>query len=111
MANVLIAEARRMAPSLSKGVAVAYFLRLKSGALYSGYSTDIEQRLDDHWHGQACRTTQLDHPTSLLRVESCATFSEARKREAQFKRWSRAKEQALVRGDGPGLRSLSRSRD
>ena len=109
--NVLIAEARRMAPSLSKGVAVAYFLRLKSGALYIGYSTDIEQRLDDHWHGQACRTTQLDQPASLLRVEACATLSEAVAREAQLKRWSRAKKQARLHGDVAGLKSLSRSRD
>ena len=37
-----------MAPSLSRGVPVVYFLRLRSGMLYVGASVDLEQRLDDH---------------------------------------------------------------
>jgi putative endonuclease len=83
----------------SKGTCVVYFLRLRSGALYIGASEDLEQRLDDHTSGQACRTTQLDPPTSFLRSEIFLTFSEARHREAQLKRWSRAKKEALLAGD------------
>ncbi len=95
----------------SKGTHVVYFLRLRSGALYIGASEDLEQRMDDHASGQACRTTQLDPPAAFLRVEVFSTFSEARTREAQLKRWSRAKKEALVRGDAERLRMLSRSRD
>jgi putative endonuclease len=109
--NMLIAEARRMAPSLSRGTCVVYFLRLRSGILYVGASVDLEQRLDDHVSGQACRTTALDPPSALLRVEVCPTFSEARRREAQLKRWSRPKKEALIRGDFDRLRKLSQSHD
>ena len=109
--NVLIAEARRMAPSLSRGMAVVYFLRLKSGIIYVGASIDLEQRLDDHASGQACRTTALDPPSALLRVEVCPTFADARQREPQLKRWSRQKKEALIRGDVDRLRKLSQSRD
>jgi predicted GIY-YIG superfamily endonuclease len=114
--NVLIAEARRMALSkgqrpASKGTAVVYFLRLDSGALYIGASEDLEQRLTDHRSGRACRTTTLDPRIALLRTETLSTFSDARRREVQLKRWSRAKKEALIAGDTSSLRALSRSRE
>jgi putative endonuclease len=114
--NALIAEARLMAlskgqRSASKGTCVVYFLRLRSGALYIGASKDLGQRLDDHASGQACRTTQLDPPVSFLGFETFATVSEARMREAQLKRWSRGKKEALVESDFKTLRALSKSRE
>jgi putative endonuclease len=90
---------------------VVYFLRLRSGQLYIGSSTNLHQRLRDHANGKACRTTRLDSPAALLRVESVASFTDARRREAQLKSWSRAKKEALVRGDSPALRRLSQSRE
>jgi len=90
---------------------VVYFLRLRSGTPYIGASVDLKQRLDDHVAGQACRTTQLDPPLTVLRVEVYPTFREARQREAQLKRWSRSKKEALIRGDLESLRTLSRSRN
>lgn len=69
----LISTARGMVPDLSKAMPVVYFLRLRSGMLYVGASVDLKQRLDDHVSGQACRTTQLDPPFALLRVEVCST--------------------------------------
>ena len=63
--------------------------------LYVGTSIDLEQRLDDHVSGQACRTTALDVPLALLRGEIYSTFSETRQREAQLKRWSRPKKKRL----------------
>jgi predicted GIY-YIG superfamily endonuclease len=81
--NALIAEARRMALSkgqrpASKGTCVVYFLRLRSGALYIGASEDLEQQLEAHTAGQACRTTNLDPPAFFVRVEIYSSFSEAR---------------------------------
>lgn len=114
--NVLIAEARRMALSkgrspASKGTCVVYILRLRSGTIYIGASEDLEQRLDDHASGQGCRTTQLDPPITLLLVEEFPTFSGARTREAQLKRWSREKKEALIKGKFERLRAPSQSRE
>jgi putative endonuclease len=109
--NGLLAEARRMVPSLSRGTAVVYFLQLQSGIIYVGASKDLPQRLDDHCSGQACRTTKRDPPVTVLRVEVSTSFVEARSREAQLKRWSRAKKLALIRGALPCLQELSRSHD
>ena len=109
--SALIAEARRMLPNLSRGMSVVYFLRLQSGIIYIGVSTDLAQRLDDHASGQACRTTRWDRPVGVLRIELHATFAEARAREAQLKRWSRAKKEALIHGNLDCLRALSQSRE
>jgi predicted GIY-YIG superfamily endonuclease len=107
----LISAAREIVPHLAKAVPVVYILRLRSGVHYVGASMDLEQRLHDHASGRACRTTQLDPPFALLRVEVCSTFREARRREGQLKGWSRPKKEALIRGDLEMLRALSRSRD
>ena len=86
-----------------------YILRLKSGQLYIGSTTNLDQRYKDHCSGKACRTTQLDPPESLLYSEKLENFSNARKREAQVKRWSRAKKEALVSGNITSLKALAKS--
>jgi putative endonuclease len=88
-----------------------YILRLKSGNLYIGATTDLKQRYQDHQNGKACRTTKLDPPVKVVYSESLPSFSDARKREAQIKRWSRAKKEALVAGDMVKLRNLSKARN
>lgn len=87
-----------------------YILRLRSGGLYIGATTDLNRRYRDHCSGNACRTTTIDPPVKLLYSEEHVTFSHARKREAQIKRWTRAKKEALISGDLKGLRHLSKTR-
>ena len=87
-----------------------YILRLKSGQLYIGSTTELDRRFEEHVTGRACRTTKLDPPVDPLYSEVFETFAEARRREAQVKRWSRAKKESLVSGDMNKLRELSKSR-
>lgn len=87
-----------------------YILRLKSGELYTGSTTDLDRRFEEHVIGRACRTTKLDPPLKLVYSESLPTFSEVCRREAQIKHWSRAKKEALVSGKLGKLRQLSKSR-
>ena len=106
-----------MALSLSKGrrgremAAWFYLLRLRSGVLYAGATPQLANRYDAHCLGRACRTTQLDPPVALVYSEELETLAEARRREAQVKKWTRAKKEALLRGDAEALRRLSVSRD
>lgn len=86
-----------------------YILRLKSGILYPGSTTDLNQRWADHKAGRACRTTRYDPPMTRLYFEEHSTFIEARRREAQVKRWSAKKKEALVAGNKDLLRKLSES--
>jgi putative endonuclease len=85
-----------------------YILRLKSGQLYIGSTTDLDQRYKDHCSGKACRTTQLDPPVGIVYTEKFDTFTEARRREAQIKKWSRSKKEALVSGDLAKLKEFAK---
>ncbi|MCX5866828.1 MAG: GIY-YIG nuclease family protein [Proteobacteria bacterium] len=88
-----------------------YILRLRSGNIYPGSSANLDQRLSDHFTDKACRTTKIDPPTALVYSEELPTFSDARKREAQVKRWSRSKKEALIAGNNKEERKkLSRSK-
>jgi predicted GIY-YIG superfamily endonuclease len=87
-----------------------YILRLKSGNLYIGSTTDLEKRYEDHCSGRACRTTKFDSPAAIVLSEQFKTFSQARLRESQVKRWSRAKKEALISGDFATLENLAKSK-
>ena len=63
-----------------------YILRLQSGSLYPGATTDLKQRYEERCTGRACRTTPLDPPTALVYSEEYETFSQARRGEGQVKR-------------------------
>jgi predicted GIY-YIG superfamily endonuclease len=88
-----------------------YMLRLRSGRLYPGATTNLDRRWAEHLSGTACRTTELDPPVDLVFREEFPTFSDARRREAQIKRWSAKKKETLVSGDAVLLRHLAVSRD
>ena len=87
-----------------------YLLRLKSGKLYPGATTDLSRRWNEHVMGTACRTTKHDPPAAMVYSEECATFAEARRREAQVKHWTRAKKEALVAGNTSLLHDLAKRR-
>ena len=87
-----------------------YMLRLKSGSLYPGATTNLKMRTKDHFSGRACRTTALDPPIAIAHQEGFETFVEARRREAQVKRWTRAKKEALVAEEMGILKKLSKRR-
>ncbi|MGQ0667140.1 MAG: GIY-YIG nuclease family protein [Nitrospiraceae bacterium] len=81
---------------------------LAIGALNaSKWLSDLDARCKEHFSGRACRTTMLDPASALVYSEEFRTFSEARRREAQVKRWSRAKKEALVSGDITMLQALA----
>ena len=86
-----------------------YLLRLRSGRLYLGATTDLHQRYQDHLNGKGGRTTRIDPPFELAYSEVFDSFAEARRREAQLKRWSAKKKEALVAGDTVRLHQLSKS--
>ena len=87
-----------------------YILRLRSGKLYVGTTNSLNRRLKEHERGLAGRTTSLDPPDDLLYSEMYPTLVSARRREAQLKRWSRAKKESLIRVDLQSLKALAKRR-
>ena len=90
---------------------VCVFRRHRSGQIYVGRTIDLEQRVADLSQGVPCYTTKIDLPIELLRLEPCADFSAARRREAQLKGWSGQKKEALVQGNLVLRKEFARSHD
>jgi len=88
-----------------------YILCCKDGSLYTGSTTDILRRLNEHNSGRGGNYTQARHPVRLLYTESLQTRAEAQSREAQIKRWSRDKKLALTSRNESSLKQLAKSRD
>ena len=85
-----------------------YMLRLTSGKLYSGSSRVLPSRIKQHFQGRGGRTTRLDPPKTVAYTEEFGSYREASQREARVKGWSRAKKEALIRGDIQTLKKLAR---
>ncbi len=75
-----------------------YILQCRDGSYYTGITTDIERRLDQHNSGTASKYTRSRLPVTLVYTEEQASEKTARKREYDIKRWPRAKKEELIRG-------------
>ena len=91
-------------------MAAVYILRCADGSLYVGHTSDLETRERTHNEGRGGAFTAKRRPVTLVYSESFPSFDAARAREAQLKRWSAQKKEALARGDLTELRRLSRRR-
>ncbi|MCF7874598.1 MAG: GIY-YIG nuclease family protein [Candidatus Omnitrophica bacterium] len=76
-----------------------YILKCSDGKLYTGSTTDIERRLKEHNRKKGGGFTRGRLPIKLAYKESCQNRSEAQKREAQIKKWTREKKLALINRD------------
>ena len=96
------------------GIVVAmvwvYILRCADSSLYTGSTSDLENRLRTHNRGAGGAYTAARRPVTLEYSETHETSEDALVRERQLKGWSRAKKEALIRGDRETLKRLSTSR-
>jgi len=76
-----------------------YILLCKDNSFYIGSSNNVERRFKDHLNGRGGRYTRSHKAEKLVYKEELANESEALEREAQLKKWSKAKKEALIRGD------------
>lgn len=73
-----------------------YVLRCRNGALYTGVTTDVARRLEAHNAGRGAAYLRLNGPGELVYLEVAAGRSEALKREAAIKRYTRQKKLRLI---------------
>lgn len=73
-----------------------YILRAANDKFYVGYTTDVERRMRQHRTGKGSKFVRGFGFDSLLYREEWATKSKALQREAQIKRWPRAKKEELI---------------
>ena len=84
-----------------------YMLPCSGGSYYVGHTNDLEQRLAAHERGAIEGCTLSRRPVELVFSDRFSTRQEAFHRERQIKGWSRARKEALIKGDWDGLVELS----
>jgi putative endonuclease len=75
-----------------------YVLRCADGTLYTGYTTDVERRVEEHQAGEAAKYTRGRTPVELVHVETAGSRSAACSREHEIKSMPREDKLALVAG-------------
>ncbi|MGN6056979.1 MAG: TrmH family RNA methyltransferase [Sphingomicrobium sp.] len=82
-------------------------LRCSDGSYYAGHTDNLEARLAAHQSGLIKGYTQKRRPVTLLWSQDFSERDEAFRAERQIKGWSRAKKEALIRGDWPAIQRLA----
>ncbi|MBU0502212.1 MAG: GIY-YIG nuclease family protein [bacterium] len=73
-----------------------YILECCHKTLYTGITTNLERRFKEHKSGKGGHFTRANPPKKICYFEKQSNRSQALKREAEIKRWSRAKKLALA---------------
>jgi putative endonuclease len=92
--------------------AFVYMLRCADGSFYVGTATgdDLSKRIAEHQSGAYSGYTSSRRPVELVWSEHFDRITDAIAAERKIKGWSRAKKQALIKGDWRSITSLSRRR-
>ena len=77
-----------------------YILRCADDTLYTGITTDVEKRLEQHRSGKGAKYTRARRPVRLVYFEEFASKEEAMRREWRLKQMSRARKEQLIREAG-----------
>ena len=86
-----------------------YILRCADGSFYCGTAREgLERRVAEHNGGTLGGYTSTRRPVALVFSEWFQRITDAIVAERQIKGWSRAKKEALIRGDFSELRELSK---
>jgi predicted GIY-YIG superfamily endonuclease len=81
-----------------------YILKCSDDTYYTGMTEDFERRLAQHHEGTFEGSyTKSRRPIELAWSAEFSTHDDAFTRERQVKGWSRAKKEALFRGDWDGI--------
>ena len=85
-----------------------YILRTSSNTLYVGQTNNLDKRVKEHQNkkSRGAKYTRSFEFVKLVYKEKYLTRIEAMKREAQLKRWTRSKKEALISGNLKLLKKL-----
>ena len=74
-----------------------YIVECADGSFYTGYTTDIDRRINEHnFSTRSAKYTRSRRPVRLIYKEDYDTLSEALKREHKIKKLSRRAKKALI---------------
>jgi predicted GIY-YIG superfamily endonuclease len=77
-----------------------YILKCRDGTLYTGITTDLPRRIQQHNNGSASRYTRSRLPVKPVFSEPCRNRSQALKKEYAMKQLSRKEKKVYIRDNG-----------
>lgn len=75
-----------------------YLLLCKDKSIYTGITTDVKRRLEEHKNKKGGHYTRAHGASKIIYAQGYKTRSEALKREAEIKGWQRKKKLGLTKG-------------
>lgn len=84
-----------------------YILSCADGSYYTGSTIDLDRRLDEHNQGIGADYTKSRRPVSVAFAQWHDDIEGAFMSEKRVQGWSRAKKEALMRGDFDAIRRHS----
>lgn len=73
-----------------------YIVRCSDNSLYTGYTNNIEARINKHNAGKGAKYTKIRRPVVLVYQEMYETKSEALRRECEIKTFTRQRKLKLI---------------
>ena len=73
-----------------------YILRCGDGSLYTGITTDLDRRLEQHHAGRASRYTRSRLPVALVWSGEVGSWSAALREERRIKAMRKAEKEELL---------------
>jgi len=87
-----------------------YILQCSDGTYYTGLTKDLEGRIREHETGINLESyTFRRRPVKLVWTVITESYQDAFQWEHRIKGWSRAKKDALIRGDITGIHEIVKS--
>jgi len=83
----------------SDGEHFVYIVECSDDTYYTGYTTNVERRVDEHNDGTGAKYTRGRRPVELVHVESFGSQSEAMQREHAIKQLGRSAKGELAAAD------------
>lgn len=77
-----------------------YILKCNDDSLYTGWTNDLEKRIQVHNEGKGAKYTKSRRPVTLVYYEKFQSKEEAMKREYAIKHMTRAQKEKLVEEAG-----------
>jgi putative endonuclease len=91
--------------------AYLYILRCADGSYYVGTTRkSLEERIGEHNAGLLGGYTATRRPVTLVFSQHFETITDVIAAERQVKRWSRAKKEAMIKGEWNRLPELAKRR-
>ena len=73
-----------------------YILKCSDNSLYTGITTDLKRRVNEHNSGKGAKYTRSRNPVEILYFESYPDRSSASKEEARIKKLKRKAKLTLI---------------